>query len=153
MLLVSQNYHPSQLLELCSDQRMRPLMAEVSNAYSSTGSSISAASDGSYSSSQQAAMRQGTPVYTPQLQQQQEEGGHAGYVQGVQEGGAQASVRLGFWTCGRRSSTPWHSSSSSSSSRAARLLLVSSLVVWSAAAALQLAAWACSDRIAGPKLG
>lgn len=79
---MSQNYHPSQLLELCSDQRMGTLMAEASNVFSSTGSSstMSTASDGgSYSSSQQAAMRQGMPVYTPLLQQQSEEGdGHAG---------------------------------------------------------------------------
>jgi hypothetical protein len=73
VLLVSQHYHPSQLLELCADQRMAAVMAEASNAYGSAGSSISTASEAAYSCSHQAAMRQGMPVYTPLLQQQDQE--------------------------------------------------------------------------------
>lgn len=75
VLLVSQNYQPSQLLELCSDQRMAPMMAEASSIFSSTGSSGSTGSTASEScnNSQQAAMRQGMAMYTPQLQQQQQD--------------------------------------------------------------------------------
>lgn len=68
MLLVSQNYSPSQLLELCSNPKMAPMMAEASSIFSSTGSGVSAgAGGGNYNNSQQAAMRQGMAVFTPQL--------------------------------------------------------------------------------------
>jgi len=83
VLLVSQNYQPRQLLELCSDQRMAPTMAEASSIFSSTGSSGSTGSTASecYSNSQQAAMRQGMAVYTPQLRQQQDE--QPGWVKSI----------------------------------------------------------------------
>lgn len=92
MLLVSQNYQTSQVLELCSDPRMGPLLAEASNVHNSSGGSSSfsggaaaaaaASSEGggrwqnSSTSSQQAAMRRGVPVYTPQRQQRED--GQAG---------------------------------------------------------------------------
>ncbi len=76
MLLVTQNYQPGQLLELCADQRMTAVMAEaISSLHNSTGSSVSTGTEATYSHSHQAAMRQGMPVYTPLLQQQDEQEG------------------------------------------------------------------------------
>lgn len=97
VLLLSQNYSPSQVFELCSDPRMGPLVAEAcstgtqhnSSGSSASGSTAAAAAGTSsaggggraalsvHDTSQQAAMRQGLAVFTPQLQQPQEgqEGG------------------------------------------------------------------------------
>jgi hypothetical protein len=56
ILLVSQNYQPSELLEWCSNKQLTAAMAELQSSSSSNA--------------QQAAMRRGMALHTQQLQPQ-----------------------------------------------------------------------------------